>query len=439
MSDLYILKSQQAAWYGKTMIEAEPGAQNDNTLVLNNSSGSPVSLTGFDPIGVYEGRTHDVLNRGTDPIELLAFNTESQTAFQFADAAMIAANGSLRLYYNGLRWEVLTSSFAVPGDPVGTPNYLPIFNDVGNPTTSMVKDDGSHFTYRGFPIIDALGRGRFIDKNYAMFGGSVASTCLFSAASNDNISNNSGVIAAPGHFFGAIFDYKVNASGASPYLVGMFTRLDPRGAYTGTPWIVGHWITVNNRLPQGASNSVVAGIHCNINLEGASSEAIGIEGTVMRGNASPCPRLVGVRGFAQNGYLQADELVGGEFYVRTGSQAATVLVAKAVKARAYCSPDHTFNDVRGLSLDSWSRAGTILKSYGIYADASIDVGDEKWFIYSESTSQSKFSGAVRGPINLWGPSWEGSDKFATEGAMWDYLADLRREIEVWKNEQQERQ
>jgi hypothetical protein len=398
MSDLYILKSQQAAWYGKTMIEAEPGAQNDNTLVLNNSSGSPVSLTGLDAIGLYGGRTHDVLNRGTDPIELLKHIGEAPAAFRFADAAVIPANGSLRIYYNGTRWEVLTASFAVPGDPVGTPNYLPIFNDAGNPTTSLIKDDGAHFEYRGFPIIKATGEGRFIDKNYQPFGGSLNAACLFSAGSNDNVSNNPGAINVPGHAFGAAFDFKFNASGASPYLVGMLTRLDVRGPYTGTPFIVGHWVAVNNRVPQGASVSQVAGIYAAINLEGAASEAVGVDASAFRGNANPCPKLVGVRGIAQNGYLQADEVTGGDFMARTGSMAATVLIARGVRGRIFVSSGHTINEARGLSLDAWSAAGaTALKSIGIYADASIDIGAERYFIYSLSTSPSVFSAEIQAP------------------------------------------
>lgn len=110
MSTVFILQSQQSAWQLRPLIAAEPGAGNRATLILNNSSGGSVSLTGLEIIGQGEGNSYTILNIGTDPVELLANNTESIIANRFADAATIAADKSVRIYYNGLRWEILTET-----------------------------------------------------------------------------------------------------------------------------------------------------------------------------------------------------------------------------------------------------------------------------------------------------------------------------------------
>lgn len=110
MSNVYILESQQLAWRQRPLIEAEPGSGNNHTLVLRNSSGAPVALTGLEIIGQQRGNTYDVLNRGTDPIYLLPDNTESIESNQFADGATIPDDGSVRLYYNGLNWEALSGN-----------------------------------------------------------------------------------------------------------------------------------------------------------------------------------------------------------------------------------------------------------------------------------------------------------------------------------------
>jgi hypothetical protein len=54
------------------------------------------------------------------------------------------------------------------------------------------------------------------------------------------------------------------------------------------------------------------------------------------------------------------------------------------------------NEAMGINLSYWNNsANNILKSYGIYMDTSIDVGNERWAIYSLSTSPSLFSGRLQ--------------------------------------------
>lgn len=56
----------------------------------------------------------------------------------------------------------------------------------------------------------------------------------------------------------------------------------------------------------------------------------------------------------------------------------------------------TTSNVYGYKLSGWSKAAgaTYTNTYGIYADTSIDLGTNKYFIYSLSTSPSLFSGDV---------------------------------------------
>lgn len=63
----------------------------------------------------------------------------------------------------------------------------------------------------------------------------------------------------------------------------------------------------------------------------------------------------------------------------------------------------TITDLRGLSIDTWTNTATVTTSYGIYMDASIDVGVTKWAFYSLSTAPSLFTGVIRAgttPVTL---------------------------------------
>jgi hypothetical protein len=102
-------------------------------------------------------------------------------------------------------------------------------------------------------------------------------------------------------------------------------------------------------------------------------------------------------------------------------------LTKGLQIRAASSGGaHAYTDLRAISLDNWNwtGGGTCDTSYGIYADATIDKGTTSYFIYSESTSPSVFTGAVSGPINPYGVGWDGSAKFATEDAVYDKIEAL---------------
>lgn len=86
-----------------------------------------------------------------------------------------------------------------------------------------------------------------------------------------------------------------------------------------------------------------------------------------------------------------------------------------------------FGTAKGLAIQGWSPAsGTFWNnSYGIYIDNTIDQGSTRYAIYSLSTSDSLFSGPVRGPLNAYdATNWNGSTKFATEDAVRDKIEAL---------------
>ena len=129
MSNVFILEAHQVDWQTRSLIYAEPGAGNNRALILDNSLGKSVSLTGLEIIGQQEGMALDVMNRGTDPIELLPNNNESLTAHQFADSIAVGPDSSVRLYYNGLRWESLQGQVGDTIEGVKTFTDPPIVPD----------------------------------------------------------------------------------------------------------------------------------------------------------------------------------------------------------------------------------------------------------------------------------------------------------------------
>ena len=54
----------------------------------------------------------------------------------------------------------------------------------------------------------------------------------------------------------------------------------------------------------------------------------------------------------------------------------------------------TLSTVYGLNLSGWSNSGTVSNSYGIYLDNSIDIGSNRYALYSGSASNSYFAGNV---------------------------------------------
>lgn len=118
MSKIFILASQAAAWQYRQLVEREDG----NSLVLNNSTGSSVSLTGLEIPGQGQGTERDLVNRGTSPVKLLANNAEALSVYRFSETATIEAGGSIRIFHNGANWEVSQTIAADSPNAVGMPS-----------------------------------------------------------------------------------------------------------------------------------------------------------------------------------------------------------------------------------------------------------------------------------------------------------------------------
>jgi hypothetical protein len=250
----------------------------------------------------------------------------------------------------------------------------------------------------------------------------------FSVSSNDQIVQNLGVITADSHYFHSIFDSKVNASGANKLYANRYAYFSVGGSFTGGT-IYGDWVTVNNELNEGNATVNIIGSQIDAVAESDTASVAGLNTTVYKGNANSSAFLTAIKGLAQNTYTNATDLIGGEFTSRTTQGGYTVTNATALKARVrnLVNSTPTITHARGLSLEGWSAhpGSTWTNSYGIYADTSIDVGTNRYFIYSLSTSPSVFSGNINiggsGQLSIATPETPASASAAcAQGAIrWD--------------------
>jgi hypothetical protein len=238
------------------------------------------------------------------------------------------------------------------------------------------------------------------------------------------------VLSASNGFTGTEFQYKLdlNGSTAKNYF-GNLTQLDVVGD-TASSSIFGQYIDIssNGITPTGVSEMV--GIQTNVDVGGPVYNTYGARFSAYAGNASATSAgtMTGVLAqagpvhFTNMGYSWA-----GDFELFTASGGAGTLdVGAAVRARLRLNSGATLTDFRGVSISDWTSpsGGSVTTMTGLYIDSSIDsFGTTKYAIRSLSTSDSVFSGAVRGPINPYdSTAWNGSDKFVTEDAIRDVLA-----------------
>lgn len=207
--------------------------------------------------------------------------------------------------------------------------------------------------------------------------------------------NTQGDYDVADHFVGANIAFKLSATGASKYYIGSQSHIVLGGPYTGTPTVIGHYVYVNNRLHTSTGTPSLTGILSSVDVEGNSTEGVGIESSVGGGSAVSCPTLKGGNFAAAAGHVAATTLTGVEARTTVTLDANTHGTARALHAWNQISgASATISWVRGLSLDGWTGGATIANSAGIYADTSIDIGTSKWFIYSLSTSPSLITGAL---------------------------------------------
>lgn len=127
---------------------------------------------------------------------------------------------------------------------------------------------------------------------------------------------------------------------------------------------------------------------------GSTTDVTGISGFATNDHTSTVNNLIGMHYQAyQTAGGTATLAIGANFSVSnftgTGATITTAIGGRFVVGNV---TGNTITEGRGISLSSWTNAGTFTTSYGIYADTSIDVGATRWFIHSLSTSPSLLTG-----------------------------------------------
>ena len=117
------------------------------------------------------------------------------------------------------------------------------------------------------------------------------------------------------------------------------------------------------------------------------------------GNAYPTPNttpMYGIRAYAMGGHGGTTTLeTAGEFTVGSaGGALGKIDEARGISIKVTGEPMAEITVAKGVALQGWEtdNDGQYDKSYGIYADASIDRGKDRYLIYSLSTSPSFYSG-----------------------------------------------
>lgn len=141
--------------------------------------------------------------------------------------------------------------------------------------------------------------------------------------------------------------------------------------------------------------------------------------------------IYGIKALAMGGHNGTSPLVtAGRFNVSNLGGGGVGNITQGIAVHALFdggAPITNYINAKGLFVGGWSPAngGTYTNSYGIHLDSTIDKGTAlRYAILSESTSDSVFSGAVKGVINAYGVGWDGSNKFATEDAVYDKIESL---------------
>ena len=228
---------------------------------------------------------------------------------------------------------------------------------------------------------------RFIDPAYTPF---YSGTNYFTIGSDATIT-----LPAADNLTGSEIYLPFSASGTSKNYAAYRSFLYPAGSPVN-PSVFGNfnYIFTNAFTPSGTS--AVYGYYANVDIGFPVTNAYGgyfvaAHGSSAANGAGTITGIGATAGMGHNGSLTS--AYAGDFLLSSsGSSPSTTSLGEILRGRAVVQSGVTVTDLRGLSLESWSNVGTVTTSYGIYADASIDLGATKYFIYSLSTSPSYFTG-----------------------------------------------
>lgn len=261
---------------------------------------------------------------------------------------------------------------------------------------------------------------KLLDKTYTPLLGPNVET-YFNIGSETRI-----VIPTASALTGMESDLPLTISGDSKYYVGNRQKMDLQGTSI-SPQIIGSWTSLFTNALFLSGTSRIYGTYSNVDLGAPFTEAYGGLFTVNSGGsgATGAGTLVGVMGavgMAHN--ANTDKAFAGDFWLCSSTSSPSVVnVAAAVRARATLQTGVTVSVLRGLSLTDWvNNGGAATISYGIYADASIDIGTTKYFIYSLSTSPSFLSGQLSVPYAAYDRSaWSNNIDVPTKKAVVEAL------------------
>lgn len=158
----------------------------------------------------------------------------------------------------------------------------------------------------------------------------------------------------------------------------------------------------------GADHNVITGVDANANFSGLGrvDNAIGVDVLVSNSNLGIVNDAYGVFSQVLNvGEYDADllEYHSGPmnntraYYadIVNVSDTNNISIGHLFQGKFRALGDASFGEIRGINLSEWSNAGSaITTSYGIYMDASIDIGTTKYALYSLSTSDSYLAGEL---------------------------------------------
>jgi hypothetical protein len=364
----------------KTTLSVTLTASGATSVILSDGSKFPNSgaITIDNEIIYYNGKP----DANTLTIE--------NRARQGTVAAVHLTGASVFLRLTKAHWEVLRDTIINIETKIGT-TVSPI-----NGAAVFTNGSGNFVSDSARILFNpSLGGLKLLDTAYTPLAGVFTVDTVFTVGSNDNVQNNAGVVTTSTHFFASCSDVKITASGASKWYRAQYSNIRVGGNYTGSGYIHGHYVGVNNRMSTGGATPYIYGVEASINIEGDFTEAVGMVATAYRGSTVTGSKIVGIRATAANSYSNAAEITAGEFIARTINPAfgPTTSVMRSVWAKGQIISPHIVTDLRLIALDTTTNTGTVTNSYGIYADTSIDVGSTtKYFIYSLSTSPSLITG-----------------------------------------------
>jgi hypothetical protein len=272
-----------------------------------------------------------------------------------------------------------------------------------NYTTGVLSqcDDGAYSAFAGGGgggFETGLGTAfslKLQDDAYVPFAGSLTNAeVLLSNASNDNVQNNAGLITTVNHFFGFSNDLKIVQNGDAKYSVGFNNNFRLSGTIT-TGNIYGTWNQLNNRGLAGSPT--LYGLASDVSVEGNATAAYGMTAAVFKGSAVTATELTGIQAQAANAYTDATNVTAGDFWVRTinAGFSPTTTTSRAVLARFSGVANNTVTTLYGVDIDNWANLGTVTTSAALHIGTSTTVGGTSYGILSDTTSESRFAGAVR--------------------------------------------